>query len=218
MFETCLHNRLLLYSTNPHPVKDNNLVNFMTVRHPFERVVSAYRDKVSRADKLQFYNKIGRLAKLKYRQIPEHLEQERARLAAASDQVVRSRGTPQPDNPFDNPLGPTFTEFSKARLLDKISDDHWAPYEKYCAPCALNYTIVRFETLLRDNLYVINRAALDATAWSDFRNPTSEGRTEHETWSAYFRQLDRELLDRYRDMYRVDCEIFNYDCDVTQFY
>jgi hypothetical protein len=191
----------------------------MTVRHPFERVVSAYRDKVERADKLQFYNKIGKFAKLKYRKLPDHLESEREELAAASDRVVKSRDTPDLDNPFNNPLGPTFLEFSKARLLDGINDDHWASYEKYCAPCAVNYSaIVRFETLHRDNLYVVKRAGLEIREWSDNKNPTSAGRTGDNTWRHYFSQLDRELLQLYRDVYRVDCEMFSYDCDVTQFF
>ena len=219
MFETCLHNQLSRFSTNPFPVMQNNFVNFMTVRHPFERVVSAYRDKVEHADKVQYYNVIGRVAKLKYRQIPAHLEPIRAELAEASDNVVRTHGTPDPNNPFDNPLGPTFVEFSKARLWDRIHDIHWATYEKYCAPCSVNYTtIIKFETLHRDNMYILKKAGLDERSWSDNRNPTSAGRTGEEIWRQYFRQLDRELLHLYATLYREDCEIFQYDCDVRQFY
>ena len=218
LFETCRHNQLLTFSTNPYPVKNNNLINFMTVRHPYERLVSAYRDKVEHADKIQFYNKIGSFAKLKYRQIPPHLEANRELLAAASDKVIRSHGAPNPDNPFNNPLGPTFVEFSSARLLDRINDDHWASYETYCAPCAMNYNmIVKFETLHRDNMYIMERTGLEEGEWSGDRNPTLQGRTGEEIWRGYFSLLDRGLLELYQEMYSVDCELFSYDCHVSSF-
>ena len=154
-----------------------------------------------------------------FRKLPPELESKRDELADASDRTIRTRCTPDPSNPFNTPPGPTFVEFSKARLLDMISDDHWASYEKYCAPCNTNYTVVaRFDTLHRDNQYILARARLQAEEWGGTSNPTDRGRTGEEVWRGYFRELSEDLLNRYKQVYQVDCQLFGYDCDVTQFY
>lgn len=192
----------------------------MTVRHPYERVVSAYRDKVQNADKLQFYRIIGKQAKKNYRELPDNLEKDREVLARISDDIVNSRDFSNLDvnNPFNNPMGPTFTEFSKSVLLDNISDMHWASYQSYCAPCFMNYSaIVRFETLAQDNMYILQKTGLNVAEWPDHTNPTLDGATEEKTWKSYFRELDWELLELYQIKYKLDCEIFQYDCSITEF-
>ena len=191
------------------------------VRHPYERVISAFRDKIEKADKLVYYNKIGRYAKVTYRQLPYAMsEGEREALIARADDLVRSHARTQDlSNPYENPLGPTFLEFSQAVLLDQKKDMHWAVYEEWCAPCYRNYSaIVRFESLNLDNLYVLRTSGLNRTGFAAHANPTSAGGTGEAVWKMYFRTLSRNLLELYRQRYSVDCELFGYDCDVSQFY
>ena len=193
------------------------------VRHPYERVVSAFRDKIEAADKVVYYNKVGRFAKIKYRTLPSNITSEqRDILIAKADDVVRSRFSDNKtslENPYENPLGPTFLEFSKAVLYDNKQDMHWARYEKWCAPCHSNYSsIVKFETLNIDNLYVLKQHGLNTTGFESHTNPTNSGGTRDLMWKSYFRSLDRALLTGYRERYRVDCLLFGYDCDVSQFF
>ena len=194
----------------------------MVVRHPYERVVSAYRDKIEAADKKVYYNKVGRFAKIKYRAIPSNISsQHREVMIAEADALVKSGHliTEDSHNPFTNPLGPTFLEFSKAVLYDNKRDMHWAVYEKWCAPCYTHYSsIVKFETLNIDNLYVLRQHGLNITGFEAHSNPTSNGGTREAMWRSYFRSLDRDLLERYKDRYQADCLLFGYDCDVSQFF
>ena len=96
---------------------------------------------------------------------------------------------------------------------------HWAVFEQWCAPCHVTYSaVVKFETLNIDNLFVLRKSGLNVTGFEGHSNPTSAGGTREATWKTYFRMLDRELLGRYKERYGVDCELFGYDCDVSQFY
>ena len=196
--------------------------SFLVVRHPYERVVSAYRDKVQAADKVVYYNKIGRFAKVKYRHLASNITPlKRDEMIAAADQLVKSRHPNTNhlfNNPYEEPLGPTFEEFSKAVLYDNKRDMHWAVYEKWCAPCSSNYTaIVKFETLNIDNLYVLRQHGLNLTGFQAHTNPTNNGGTREAMWKSYFRSLDRDLLARYKKRYQIDCLLFGYDCDISQF-
>ena len=147
------------------------------------------------------------------------MKERKEALVAAANDVVRHHGPTNQDNPYENPLGATFTEFSKAVLLDKIWNEHWVAYEKFCAPCAMKYDVIaKFETLDRDNMFVVKTAGLNETQWAGHSNPTSSGGTGEETWKSYFKQLDRGLLELYREMYKVDCQLFGYDCSVGEFH
>ena len=56
--------------------------------------------------------------------------------------VVHQKLPSDPDNPLDNPRGPTFVEFIKTVLIDGVMDQHWQSMERYCAPCAMDYDVV----------------------------------------------------------------------------
>ena len=49
----------------------------MVVRHPFERLVSAYRDKLENGNKLWYYETRGEKMVKKYRPIPKDINKNR---------------------------------------------------------------------------------------------------------------------------------------------
>merc|ERR1711894_433051 len=107
-------------------------------RHPFERILSAYRDKFfintnyddayERRKVKKFFNLFGRKIIQKYRKV-------------------------QPiDQKYEN--APTFREFVHY-LLDiplKGFNSHWLPIYQKCKPCHINYSIIgRIDTMPEDS-------------------------------------------------------------------
>ena len=95
---------------------------------------------------------------------------------------------------------------------------HWASYQRWCGACSLHPdVIVKFETLNRDNLFVLKKLGLPLDGFEAHSNPTKTGGTQQSTWRTYFSMLDKSLVEGYKDMYFIDCELFGYDCDVSGF-
>ncbi|KAF4521883.1 hypothetical protein B566_EDAN008396 [Ephemera danica] len=167
-------------------------MSFMIVRDPFERLVSAYRNKIE-AFRHKFYRKMAREMIAKYRK-------------------AGSR--------YEGLKGPSFSEFVM-HVVDTADkpDEHWAPYYQFCTPCHVNFTVIaQVETLTRDQEYVIRHAGL-ADELSLGRRGHREalnkarGAPTSELLEKYFRQLSREqLLALYR-IYRIDFDMFGYDAD-----
>ena len=110
----------------------------LVVRHPFERLLSAYRDKLENSvarrehGTLHFYEKYGSKIVRKYRN--ENFK------PPGEDQVIRTMGIPGPAG-----IEPTFREFVEYLIdtdLGSYGDDHWMPYYLFCTPCSLKYHII----------------------------------------------------------------------------
>lgn len=106
-----------------------NSISFLIVRDPFERLLSAYRNKFEEG-KNSFYKVIG-------------------------DTIVKRFRNHQKKSEKDSPNFPTFEEFLKFIVQsyknNKALDEHWCPYWKFCTPCTINYTLVlKLDTLKRD--------------------------------------------------------------------
>lgn len=108
-----------------------NSLSFLVVREPFERLLSAYRNKFEDG-KNAYYKLLGESIVKQFR---EH----------ANENNDTSVG------------GPSFKEFLqyivyryKSRNQNQF-DEHWCPYWKFCTPCSINFTvIVKLETFQRD--------------------------------------------------------------------
>ena len=118
------------------------------VRHPFERILSAFRDKLEdptirgRAFNEYYHNKYGRRVVMYYR---------REKITGPS---------------FKYPRFNEFVDF----LVDKdirYDDEHWAPFFKECTPCHVNYSFIgHFETLYWDVHLLANQTNL-VDKWDD---------------------------------------------------
>lgn len=124
-------------------VSTPGVISLMVVREPFVRLLSAYRDKLENVTP-PYYRKLARSI------VAEHREN-----ATKIFGPIKS-------------YGPTFYEFvayltDKYRVEDKefTFDEHWAPYYRFCSPCAVNFTVIaKVETLKRDSAYVIQQLGL----------------------------------------------------------
>ncbi|XP_031780903.1 carbohydrate sulfotransferase 11-like [Nasonia vitripennis] len=186
----------------------SNTAKLLIVRHPFERLLSAYRDKLENSvagrehGSLHFYKRYGESIVRKYR--------DKNRPTPSSNQVIRRAGLPAPAG-----IEPTWREFVDYLIntdLASYADDHWTPYYLYCTPCLINYDIIaKVETLWRDQAYAIHQLGLDQQIRPRWRHSTSNNVTDAAT--VYFSQLTKEHVRKLHEKFRLDLEMFGYDAE-----
>jgi len=179
---------------------------FLVVRHPFVRLVSAYRDKL---ETLTEYN------------VRYHMK-DAPRMT--SRRVFNSSVADSP----------TFTEFADylIRTPPNLMDKHWAPYTKVCLPCNLTYSaILKLETLEKDADWLFDKlslkhlrkdwdkvASVHKAGAGDGRvhgGPGGKGGLSSEKLTEnYFSQLTKSTVVRLYNKYKVDFEMFEYDKEV----
>lgn len=183
----------------PHTTK------FMIVRHPLERLVSAYRDKLENLNIGQehgvqhFYEAYGKKIVRKYRKV-----------GANHTRVVLDSN---PDLPPPRGIEPTFEEFVKYLTETDLvhhSDDHWMPYYLYCTPCYINYDVIaKFETVERDQKYLIQKLNLGDRISAEWKHLT-KGRKTSEIVKKYLSTISKEDLKRLVSKYKIDFEMYGY--------
>uniref|UniRef100_A0A3B4EXK7 Carbohydrate sulfotransferase n=1 Tax=Pundamilia nyererei TaxID=303518 RepID=A0A3B4EXK7_9CICH len=160
------------------------------VREPFERLVSAFRDKFESPN--SYYHPVfGRAIISRYR-------------ANATHAALRSGA------------GVTFREFVQY-LLDVRRpvgmDIHWEPVSQLCSPCFLQFTFIgKFESLERDANFLLRSIGAPANlTFPDFkdRNPLAE-RTSSSITQKYFSQLNATERQKIFDFYYMDYLMFGY--------
>ncbi|KAL7646632.1 UNVERIFIED_CONTAM: hypothetical protein RMT77_001883 [Armadillidium vulgare] len=196
--------------------ESNKFTTFLVVRHPFNRLVSCYRDKYENASKLYYYEAYGermirserpRPKGVDYKAI-EHLLEE-VKIYLQSD-----RRTSFPNNSYTNPVGPTFREFLQYITSRIIPDDeHWIPYYIHCSLCRVKYDFVlRIENIEEDTNLLVKYQNLNISniGW---RNPTSGGVSTDEVVCKYFHEIDSNLYKNLVKKYEPDFKLFNYSSE-----
>lgn len=188
-------------------------LKLLVVRHPFERLLSAYRDKLenmrigSEHGTAHFYLKYGSRIVAKYR---PGGNKTHSRSLLKPWQYLRDPQLPEPTG-----FEPTFKEFVR-HLIDVdvvYSDDHWIPFYLFCTPCLLKYDIIaKVETMLRDQVYVIRAAGLQGLIRPRWRHRTYHDEGKH-TSMRYFSQLTKQDVKRLYEKYKLDFELFDYKVD-----
>ncbi|XP_020295112.1 carbohydrate sulfotransferase 11-like [Pseudomyrmex gracilis] len=179
----------------------------LVVRHPFERLLSAYRDKLENSvagreyGTLHFYRKYGVKIVRKYRR--KNFKKPRP------DQVIRRKGMLLPSG-----MEPTFREFVDYVIdtdLGNYGDDHWMPYYLFCTPCLVKYDIIaKVETLWRDQVYAINKLGLQHKIKPRWRH--NNGYVN--AFPIYFSQLNKSTVRKLYEKLKLDFELFDYSPDI----
>lgn len=168
----------------------NESISFIIVRHPFERLVSAYKDKIQYALPNSHHHKLGNRIIQKYRK------------------TVNGKPTSLLKHP-------TFSEFVNY-LLDEIKhphfeiDMHWVPVTHFCTPCFFHYDVIaKFETLEEDQNYLIAIGRLDSVIKPQWKN-AGKGAHTNDVLVKLFAELDGAQIRGLYDYYRFDFELFGY--------
>lgn len=160
---------------------------FLFVRHPIERVLSAFRNKFQKnyTSSAYFKKRFGVKIIKKYRQGIDP-----AQVPATGD-------------------GVKFPEFVSYLIDTKRSqlNEHWAPVSDMCHPCAVRYQIIgKYETLAEDSEYILRKVgAPPSLHFPEIIPSKTTGFVE-----SYFDMLSEEQQRDLIEIYRDDFEIFGY--------
>lgn len=196
-----------IYDKMIHPIKYKMVV----VRHPFKRLLSAYRDKIERVKgRHYYYNKYSTKIIARFR-----------KYQTASPEWRRPKDTTLKNSSLKIPTFHEFVRYVLSTELKKL-DEHWRPIFLDCNPCHQNFDfILKVETLNRDKdeimkyLHVFPHDPLYREVedvWVRWNNPSGTNQPRRND-SFYFSQLTIEEMDKLYNLYEPDFKIFNYSPD-----
>ncbi|XP_041350541.1 carbohydrate sulfotransferase 11-like [Gigantopelta aegis] len=164
---------------------------FIIVREPFERLLSAYRNKLeAQTNSSRFFHlRFGRKIIKRYRDSPSEQSLEKG-----------------------NDV--TFPEFVKY-ILDHDGmeefNEHWAQLYNLCMPCVINYSFVgKYHRIQQDSkqiLETINVADMIQfpPRSASYKHKKTEGLLLH-----YYKTIPRKHLQQLWKVYHLDFVLFNY--------
>ena len=198
----------------------NNFTGVIIVRHPFERLVSAFRDKLERNNLPEpfYYDRFGKLIVQKYRKMA---------ISALGTQYFNKGnnfGTPIPvtDNRRPNSDLPSFWEFAQSVIDGFKIDEHWVPINKYCSICseltirAFGY-ILKFEELDYEEKLFLIHSGWDRKIKMKYKLNVNDhhGLSGKDITKMYFSTLSNEqILSLYR-VYELDFRLFEYSFTIA---
>ncbi|XP_059058116.1 carbohydrate sulfotransferase 11 [Achroia grisella] len=183
-------------STVSKPERDYMLENYqkmIIVRNPFERLLSAYRNKLEGVTQSAryFQTRVGRRIIKEFRENPSNESLELGHDVTFKEFAL-------------------FLTNSSEELADVVNNEHWQPITNLCHPCLIKYTLVgKYETLLEDSLLALNTINAGSIR---FPQLTHTSGTSDKLYR-YFSQLDLPLIRKLYKLYINDYRIFGYDLD-----
>ena len=193
-------NLIIFLNTKPTPT------SFIIVRHPFDRLLSAYRDKLEKY-RGYYFRMYGKNMAKKFR------AQGIARFGKDFYDRQGQNGSPISVKGRSG-REPTFWEFVTAVLEDGIMDEHWEPMVSLCSVCGMSYDyVLRFEQLEEEEKYFLQRLGLQGLVVQRWENRNHAGPVTHHIRQVYFNMLSvKEVLDLHM-IYQMDFKVFGYELD-----
>ncbi|KAL6424416.1 hypothetical protein ACFW04_009886 [Cataglyphis niger] len=187
---------------------NNTVFKLLIVRHPFQRLVSSYRDRIE--DNSRYTAQSWLYARqILYLSRPELFRPnvtggnilQRIFLANKRLKIV-----------------PSFREFLEWLLKQPpdYDDDHWAQYYTHCAVCDTSYNFILKldEYTFGEVNYVLSKLKLDKSKIYLPRLQRSyAGITNFDVTCKYFHNLTIDIILRLYERYKVDFEMYNYKID-----
>ena len=172
----------------------NNYFKFMFVRHPFERLLSAYRDKFERDYDKPFHRIIGTHIVKNFRKNPDKKS-------------------------LDEGNNVKFEEFIKYMLdRDKkkqVQNAHWMPYLDLCHPCLFKYDVIgKLETIESDARHILKRltnSSRDHRFLDSKYGPRSNLVKTAAILRLYYDRIPTEAFYSLRRIFDMDFLMFGYN-------
>ncbi|XP_030636538.1 carbohydrate sulfotransferase 10 [Chanos chanos] len=188
-----------LSSLNDTEIKErlNTYFKFFIVREPFERIISAFKDKFVKNPRFEPWYKhdIAPAIIRKYRK--SHSDDGEKKSAGLQfEDFVRYLGDRQGRHRLDRQFGESII--------------HWLTYAELCAPCDITYDVVgHHETLEHDAPYILKAAGIDHLVSYPTIPPgiTRYNRTKVEH---YFSGISKRDVRRLYDRFQGDFRLFGY--------
>ena len=182
-------------------LKSNEILSVSFVRHPFERLVSAYNDKFGgnsiKITWTKFYQEWFKNEKSFSRFVNLVLYEYRRSCYPDKTQALRLR-----------------TNWFNDTCEDKINQ-HWRPFGFQCSYCDVSYDLIgRLETWNDDINYIIRKRGLEKVLplqKADSSHYHSTNQNTNKMTKFYFSKLSKTQKENLYHMFRLDFELFNYD-------
>ncbi|TNN34529.1 Carbohydrate sulfotransferase 11 [Liparis tanakae] len=166
-----------------------NYLKFLFVREPFERLVSAYRNKFTLKYNSSFHKRFGTRIIRRYRK------------NATQDALL-------------NGADVKFKEFAEylvdpATQRDGPLNEHWQTAYQLCHPCHIHYDLVgKYETLEEDANYVLRLVGVgDSLRFPSYAKST---RTTDAMTAQFFSNISTQQQIQLNQLYKLDFLMFNY--------
>ncbi|XP_063809527.1 carbohydrate sulfotransferase 10 [Pseudophryne corroboree] len=184
--------RLSSYSLSDVHERLNSYFKFFIVRDPFERLISAYKDKFVNNPRFEpwYKHNIAPVIIRKYRK-----DRTEAKGGLQFQDFVRYLGDPN-------------HKFLDIQFGDHII--HWLTYVELCAPCEINYNVIgHHETLEEDAPYILKEAGIDGlVSYPSIPlgiTQYNQSKVEH-----YFSKVSKRDIKRLYDRFEGDFKLFGY--------
>ncbi|KAM9766432.1 carbohydrate sulfotransferase 10 isoform 1-T2 [Menidia menidia] len=174
----------------------NSYFKFFIVRDPFERLISAFKDKFVKNPRFEPWYKhdIAPAIIRKYRK--SHRDSQLAASGLHFEDFVRYLGDVEGRRRMDRQFGEHVI--------------HWVTYAELCAPCEIHYSVVgHHETLEEDAPHILRAAGIQHLVSYPAIPPgiTRYNRTKVER---YFSGIGRRDIRRLYARYQGDFQLFGY--------
>lgn len=186
---------------------DTKTFKLLVVRHPFQRLVSSYRDRIE--DNSKYTTQAWIYTKKIFRLTRPELFHSNTTTGNFQQKVFTA----------DKRLKiiPTFKEFLIWLLQNSDEDDvHWDRYYTHCAVCDVRYNyVLKLDNYMYGEIsYILSKFGLDKnTAYLQKLERTHGGYTDFDTTCKYFANLTQDIIFRLYQRYKIDFEMYNYNLD-----
>ena len=216
---------LSTYSREEIQERMQTYFKFLVVRHPFERLLSAFRSKFAQSTgvqpdfaqyvpyirkqgegknaKVSFSNFVGYLFSV-YNFSTSHFSKQFSR--TISDSVF------QIDLKSRKHIARRVNGNHLLAKGSKYFDEHWAQYSTLCHRCHIDYDyIVKFETMREDAAYVLSKLGPHHQCLEvNYPELFNYNQSTSSVFDQYFSTLTTAQVELLKDIYSVDFKLFGY--------
>ena len=182
----------------------SKFVRAIFVRHPLERLASAYTDKIGSLKNIPFsyYDTIRRIICRRYSSF--YLTNTEQTFYRINKRIVSQMNEPCAT------IAPTFKHFVEFLLSNSLQHDvHFQSYSNLCRICLFKYNFIgKYETINEDFERLISYLGLKSNDWNH-ENYFRTGKSR-KTYLSMYANLTNELICKLKAFYQKDFELFDY--------